>query len=260
VLGSFLVAIVLLALFVRRCNTVEVPLLDLSLLRLPFVVAANVAGFFFAGGFFAMFFTNTQWLQHAWNYSTSGSGLAFAPGPLTAAIVAAPAGRAAERFGQKIIICLGAFFLGGGILAMQFTITRTPDYWVHYFPYMVITGAGVGLCISTLSGAASAYLPPTRFAMGSALSSTGRQVGSALGLALVVAIVTPSLRSIGMAMEIAKKTQTPFDINSVDLGGFHHAWWMVTIAMAVCALAMIVLFRRPTAEQMAISNDVTLSK
>ncbi|MFZ9446290.1 MAG: MFS transporter, partial [Ilumatobacteraceae bacterium] len=62
-LGSLLVGLLLLALFVQRCSTVADPLLDLSLLKLPFVVAANLAGLFFSIGFLGMWLLNTQWLQ-----------------------------------------------------------------------------------------------------------------------------------------------------------------------------------------------------
>ena len=122
VLGSFAAAAALLTVFVWRCSGADNPLLDLSLLRLPFVVAANVAGFIFSLGFFAMFFTNTQWLQQVWGYSTSGSGLAFIPGPLTAAILAAPSGRFAQQWGHQKVIAVGATLLGGGTLILNLTI------------------------------------------------------------------------------------------------------------------------------------------
>jgi len=258
IIGSFVLAAVTLALFVRRCAVHPNPLLDLSLLKLPFVVAANISVFVFGLGFFAMFFTNTQWLQQVWGYSTAGSGLAFVPGPLTAAVLAAPAGRWAQRYGHSKIIAAGAALLGGGILAMNLTVPVTPDYWSHFFPLVVITGAGVGLTISTLSSASSAYLPPTRFAMGSALSTTSRQVGGAVGVALVTAALGPALSALYRGRAEAAGGGA-FDVSTVDLSAFHRSWTIVTVAMVVCAAAMIALFRRPTDEQMRISAEVTFA-
>jgi len=259
VIGTFALALALLVVFVRHCYTASNPLLDLQLFKLPFVVAANIAGVFFSLGFFAMFFANTQWLQNVWGYSTSGSGIAFAPGPLTAAIFAAPAGKWAQKYGHAKIAAIGALLLGGGILVLNLTVTQTPHYWTHYFPMMVATGAGVGFSISTLSSAASAYLPPTRFAMGSALSTTSRQIGAAIGLALVTSLLAPTLRSIGGARSAAISTGTAFDIRTVDISGFHHAWWLVTAAMFVNGTSMLLLFKRPTAQQMALSDQTTVS-
>lgn len=258
IIGSFVVAAATLAAFVRRCSNSSNPLLDLSLLKMPFVVAANVATFIFGLGFFGMFFTNTQWLQQVWGYSTSGSGLAFVPGPLTAAILAAPAGRWAQRYGHSKVIGAGAALLGGGILAINLTVPVTPDYWRHFFPWVVITGAGVGLCISTLSSASSAYLPPTRFAMGSALSTTSRQIGGAVGVALVTASLGPTL-GVLFGGRAAAAQGAPFDIRQVDVSAFHRSWTMVSIAMVLCAVTMIALFRRPTDEQMRISAEVTFA-
>ncbi len=256
VVGSMVFALFLLVIFVRHCATASNPLLDLQLFKLPFVVAANIAGLFFAIGFFAMFFTNTQWLQNVWGYSTSGSGLAFAPGPLTAAIVAAPAGKLAQKYGQAKITAIGALLLGGGTLILNLTLTQTPSYWSHYFPLMLVTGAGVGFSISTLSSAASAYLPPARFAMGSALSSTSRQIGAAIGLALVTALLAPTLRGIGETRRAADLSGTSLDLNNLNLGGFHQAWWLVTVAMIINAISMLLLFKRPTAQQMDLSGEI----
>ncbi|MFM8002261.1 MAG: MFS transporter, partial [Actinomycetota bacterium] len=99
-LSILVVAVVLLTMFVWRCNKTNHPVLDLRLFRLPFVTAAAISGFVFTMGFFSMIFVNTQWLQIVWGYSPSLSGLAGSPGPLAAAIVAAPAGKLANRIGH----------------------------------------------------------------------------------------------------------------------------------------------------------------
>ncbi len=236
-LAVLVASMVLSAAFVVRCQRVEDPILDLRLLALPFVQAASAAGLLFSMGFFAMFFTNVQWLQNVWGYSATSSGLAMTPGPLTAALVAAPAGRLAQQVGHGRVITVGAVLLGGGIAVLNLAIEPTASYWTLYFPVMVVTGAGVGLCISTLSSAATAYLPVQRFAMGSALNMTFRQVGAALGLAVVGSLLTASLRS------------------DDPLSGFHHAWWFITASVWLAGIVMIALFRPPTAEQLAAATD-----
>ena len=94
--------LVLLALFVQRCRTVSNPLLDLSLFKLPFVVASNISGLFFSVGFLGMWLLNTQWIQAIWEYSPTRSGLATAPGPIMAAVLAAPMGRLAVKWGHAL--------------------------------------------------------------------------------------------------------------------------------------------------------------
>lgn len=257
VLGSFAVAVVLLSFFIYRCNGQQNPILDLSLFKLPFVVAANIGSIFFTLAFTAMFFTNTQWLQQVWGYSTSKSGMAFVPGPLTAAIIAAPAGRLAQRVGHARIAALGGLLLSVGTFGYSRFITVEPNYVTRVLPMLFITGAGIGFCISTLSSAASAYLPPTRFAMGSALQSTSRQIASAIGIAFATATLGPALAGLygGRAMAAAKNV--PFDVNAVDLHPFHVSWYAVSICAAMTAVTMLLLYRKPTDEQLAASSAVT---
>jgi EmrB/QacA subfamily drug resistance transporter len=82
------IGIVMLLAFVARCRVVDDPVLDLGLMKLRFVSAANISALVFSAGFFGMFFVNVQFLQQVWGYSATGSGLAMTPGPLTAAFVA----------------------------------------------------------------------------------------------------------------------------------------------------------------------------
>ena len=232
-LGVLAASATLLFLFTLRCNTVKVPLLDLKLLKLPFVSAANLAGVVFSLGFYSMIFLNTQWLQTVWNYSTLRSGLAIFPGPFMAAVVAAPAGKLAQKHGHSKIIGIGATIFALAMFAENLLLDASPNYWTQYFPCALFTGIGVGLCVSTLSSSASAYLPPARFAMGSALNTTSRQVGAALGLATVGSILSSSITS-------GDPTQ-----------GIHRGWVFVGVTALATGLVMLVMYRRPTAEQLA---------
>ncbi len=235
-LTAFAVSVLLLFAFLVRCNSVAHPVLDLRLFKLPFVTAAAISGFVFTMGFFALIFVNVQWLQMVWGYSPSLSGLAGSPGPFAAALVAAPAGRLAQRVGHGRVVALGSFILCTGVLFMNFRITTTPHYWDFYFPVMAYTGIGVGFCISTITSSATAYLPQPRFAMGSALNNTARQIGAALGVALVSSMLVAS-----------SKTEDP-------ILGFHHAWLFIGVAVAITGVTMLALFRKPTTEQLAAAT------
>jgi EmrB/QacA subfamily drug resistance transporter len=225
-----------LVAFVMRCRVAAHPVLDLKLLKLPFVSAAAISGFGFTMGFFSLIFVNTQWLQTVWNYSPSRSGLAGIPGPVMAAIVAAPAGRLAQRIGHGKVVATGAVILCSGNLFLSYWITDTPNYLTHYLPVMVYTGIGVGLCISTISSSATAFLPQPKFAMGSALNNTARQIGAALGVALVSSILVSALA------------------RNDYLSGFHTAWRLTSFVILLSGVAMLALFRRPTSEQTEASN------
>ena len=251
--GALFGGLVLLALFVKRCSTVADPLLDLSLFKLPFVVAANLSGLFFSIGFLGMWLLNTQWLQAIWHYSPAKSGLAIAPGPITAALLAAPMGRVAVKWGHARVLMVGSILLSFGTVMFSLAVQPTPNYVTGLLPWMIVTGAGVGCSMSTLSAAASAFLPPARFAMGSALNTTMRQVGSALGAALAGSMVVSTTRIIQKA--VMTKTQPVF--TSAAYHDYDTAWRTMAAIYLFAGLVMITLFRKPTDDQMRAAGQVS---
>jgi MFS family permease len=68
-------------------------------------------------------------------------------------------------------------------------LSNAPHYAADFLPGMMIGGVGVGLMIPSLTGAVAATLAPERLATGIAVQSTGRQIGSALGFAILVAVL-----------------------------------------------------------------------
>ncbi|MEY4068875.1 MAG: hypothetical protein RLZZ332_1211 [Actinomycetota bacterium] len=107
-LGAIALGLVLCTAFILRCRSAANPILDLSLFRMRFVVAANVAGVLFSMGFIGMWLLNTFWLQAVWGYSVALSGLATMPGPTSAACVAPFAGKYADRFGHSRVLFVGS--------------------------------------------------------------------------------------------------------------------------------------------------------
>ena len=251
--GALLGGLALLAAFVKRCSSVADPLLDLSLFKLPFVVAANLSGLFFSIGFLGMWLLNTQWLQAIWHYSPAKSGLAIAPGPVTAALLAAPMGRVAVRWGHARVLMVGAALLSFGTVMFSITIQPHPNYVTGLLPWMILTGAGVGCSMSTLSAAASAFLPPARFAMGSALNTTMRQVGSALGAALAGSMVVSTTRIIQKAV----MTKTPPVFTTAAFHDYDMAWRTMAAIYLFAGIVMLTLFRKPTDEQMKAAGQVS---
>jgi hypothetical protein len=116
-----------------------------------------------------------------------------------------------------------------GILMLAARVGPEPDYWGVWFPSILLTGSGLGIAFSTIGGAANAYLPPNHFAMGSAVNATCRQVGAALGIAVVTAL--------------RATTDTVDD----SLAAFHRCWWFIVGCAAVAAAVMALLYRPPSA-------------
>jgi hypothetical protein len=119
------------------------------------------------------------------------AGLAIAPGPLMVlpfARLVAP--RLTARLGGPgRVAVIGCFVNAAAQALWLWQIQVEPSYVAHLLPAQLLGGAGVGLTIPSLLGAGSASLTPARFGTGSGILNTGRQVGTVLGVAGLVAIL-----------------------------------------------------------------------
>ncbi|MCW3030708.1 MAG: rane protein, partial [Solirubrobacterales bacterium] len=189
VLGAFAAAAVLGAYFVLRSSRQRTPVVDLSLLRIRAFSLANGVTVVMAGGFYAYTLCNVLFLTSVWRYSILDAGLALTPGPITAMAIAGPASRLVDRIGHRAVVVPGALVWAGGMIYFATTLGSHPDFLGGWLPGMLILGVGAGLSFPTLSGAAVGAVPGPRFAIATALNSVARQIGAALGVAILIAIV-----------------------------------------------------------------------
>src|SRR3954451_19611648 len=209
ILAAFGGAALLAVAFVRRSFTHHHPVLELHLFRVrSFAVACAGVGVF-SLGFYALLLSNILFLTSVWHYSILKAGFAVTPGPLMAAVSAAVSGRLADRFGSGAVAFPGALLFAARTLYISLVAGVEPHY-LEYVPGMVLTGLGVGASFAGFGPAAVAELPPMRYATGSAINSTFRQIGAVLGIAVLIAPLgdQPGLSDFreGWAMMIATGT------------------------------------------------------
>ena len=193
VLGLFAGSLMVLAAFGVRTANHPVPVIEPELLRVRSFAAANLAGLAFFAGFGAMLLSGVLFLTRVWGEDVLTAGLMISPGPVMAAVFSVVGSRLIERLGHRAVAVLGGLAFGASSLWWMANIGAEPAYATAFLPPFLLGGIGVGLVIGTLSGAAVAGLPPQRFATGSAVFGMSRQLGSALGVAILVAVIgTPA--------------------------------------------------------------------
>lgn len=171
-----------------RTLAVTAPLVDLGLFRIRAFRQANLAALVFGTGFSAFFFGLVLFLSQVWGYSSVMAGLLVAPGPLLAAVTGVLGGRIADAHGHRAVLVPGALLFAAAAAWRLVAFGPDPDLLV-WWPSVVLSGVGVGLTLPALSSAAVRDLPPTAFAVGSAVNQAIRQVGFVLGISLTVALL-----------------------------------------------------------------------
>ncbi len=186
---AFAVAVLLGIYFVVRSSRQRVPVVDLALMRIRAFSLSNGVTVVMASGFYGYTLCNVLFLTSIWKYSILKAGLSLTPGPLVAIAVAAPASSAVARWGHRAVAVPGAFIWAAGVAFFATQLGVSPDFIGTWLPGMVILGVGAGLTFPTLSGAAVQSVPGPRFAVATSLNAVARQIGAALGVAVLIAIV-----------------------------------------------------------------------
>jgi NTE family protein len=221
-LAALTAGVVAPALAVQRSRHHHNPFLDLPLLRMRAVRSANAAMLGLAVSLHGKILCDVLYLSWIWRYPTPTVGLALAVGPLVTAVSAAPAGRLADRYGARGAACCGAALYAAGSAWLVMRAGAHRAYLADFLPTSLLTGVGNALAFPTLTSAAVSTVALSRFAIGSALNATARQVGAVVGVAVVVAI-------------LGNSTQAP------TLDDLHSAWIFTALAGAAASVAALTL-------------------
>src|SRR5947208_7884971 len=179
-----------LALFAVHVLRARNPLVDRALFRLrPFTGASTVA-VFFSAAFGAMLLSRVLWMQDVWHWSALSTGLGIAPGPLMVPLFSfVVAGPLIARFGPGAVIAAGSTIFAAGVAWWALAMGLEPDYVGDMLGGMLLTGIGVGLTLPTFMATGASSLPSHSFATGSAVINMLRQIGLAIGIALLIALL-----------------------------------------------------------------------
>jgi EmrB/QacA subfamily drug resistance transporter len=229
ILGAFALAVAATGLLVYRSTTHPNPIIEPAVIRHRAVALADISSLLFFSGFGAMVLGSVLFLTGIWHESVLRAGFMIAPGPLIAALSAFPGGLLGARYGHRLVGTVGAVLFAGSGVWWITHIGITPDYVGHYLPGSFLTGLGVGMMLPSLGGAATAPLPPERSATGTALYAMCRQIGLALGVSCLVAIVGSATGQAGVE-------------------AFHHAWIFMIICSLTAGAVLQGIPMRPRAE------------
>ncbi len=213
----FVVAVAAGAVCVQRTLRATTPIIEKSLFQSRPFAGSTVAAVVYFGGFAVFLVGNSLFLENAWHYSPLRTGLAVAPVPVTSIALVAGAGVIAKRFGRTQPAVVGTLLMTAAAVYWIATVEANPHYWTAMLPGMVLMGVSSGLAQAAMFAAPNS-LPADRASTGSAVVNLSSRVGSAIGVAVLVALTA----------------------TNESIAGYDHAWIVLAVAGVLAATALLL--------------------
>ena len=159
-------------------------------------------------GMVGLFLPITIYLQSALGFSALKAGLTMMPMSLVSMPIAPIAGRLADRIGGKYVLLFGLsmFAAGMGWIDLRADVDST---WVTFLPGLLVAGVGVGCTFAPMVTVAMRNIQPRMAGAASGVMNTTRQVGGAIGSAVVGAVLQNRLAASLHEQAVTRAAQLP---------------------------------------------------
>ncbi|HTJ77010.1 MAG TPA: MFS transporter, partial [Acidimicrobiales bacterium] len=203
-LASFALAAVILGAFIWWELRSDHPMLDVSFFANPRFTAASTAITLVFFALFGSMFLQTQYLQFVLGYTALQAGLRVGPVAIVLMVAAPLSARLVERVGTKLVVAAGLAIVSVSLVILSLA-TATSGYGPVLLS-MLVMGVGMGMTMAPATESIMGSLPRAKAGVGSAVNDTTRQVGGALGVAILGSLLASSYRSsLGSAVPEAAK-------------------------------------------------------
>ena len=227
VIGLLVAAAVIVAVWVTVESRSANPLIDMKMMRIRSVWAANLLALLMGVGMYAAFGFLPQFLQtpasagYGFGASVTESGLMLLPVSVGMFALGLASGRLAARLGSKNLLIAGSIVSAGG----YFVVAFRHDTEVDIYLAMSLVGIGFGLAFSAMSNVVVAAVPPEQTGVASGMNANIRTIGGALGAACMATVVTAGASSSGVPHE----------------SGYTNGFLMLGVAVGLGAVAALFI-------------------
>ena len=188
VIGFLTAGLVLAVAFViweQRCSD---PMLPLDFFKHRLFTVSDAVMLLVGFALFGAIFYGALFLQNIQGYSALQAGVRTLPWTLMILVVAPIAGRVNIRIGARLPSSCGMLLVGVGLVGLAHLDATSP--YSAIWPYFMLCGVGTALAMPTLSATAMGAIPAVKAGVASGVLNTARQIGGALGIAVMTAVAT----------------------------------------------------------------------
>lgn len=212
-------------LFLRRCRRHPEPLLSLDVFLLRPVWSANLANFFLNLGALGSWLAWPLFFSRVWGYSSLATGLGLTPGPVVSGLFAAFGSKLSDRFGAERMVRVGSLVPIVANLWAVVTLQGSANYWWCAAPSIALMGGGWALTQPPLNAGVMSQVGADLYGQANATFNTVRNIASAMGIAISVAVIGNPGRS---------------DV----LGAYRRVFVVFAIGAAFCWLTLMLVYPR----------------
>ena len=271
-LGIGVVAAIAWLAFSRRTSR---PMLDLRLFRLPGLAGGSIALLALSGLSFGVFLILIQYLLSVLGFSAIRSAASLSPIVVLTLVGAQLGPRLSARFGPAVVVGGGQILAGVGIAMVALQADALS--FTAMLPGLVVFGLGLGLGLAPSTTAITGALPPDKQGVASAVNDTVRELGGALGIAVLGSVLNAGYRSsvgaveAGLTPDLAAVVHDGINTTQAAIqtlpaqvaapildgvrGAFVDGWttsmWGGAGAFMVAGVVTFILFRREQVQQEA---------
>ena len=232
ILGLFVLAAVSGTAFVLLELHQRLPMFDVTLFRNPTFAGANTVALLVSLAMFGVFFFVSLFMQNVLGYSAVKAGVAFLPMTILIILVAPVAGRVSDKLGSRWLMAGGMTLVGFSLLV--YAQLQPDSSYFALLPAMLLGGVGMASTMTPMTAAALSSVPVDKAGVGSGMLNTFRQVGGALGIAVMGAILASGTNS---ALSSGASRVDAF------MNGFHHALYVAAVIAFAGALTAALTIR-----------------
>jgi EmrB/QacA subfamily drug resistance transporter len=244
ILGLFALAALAGTAFVLLELRQRLPMFDMMLFRNPTFAGANTVALLVSLAMFGVFFFISLFMQNVLGYSAVRAGAAFLPMTLLIIIIAPLAGKASDRLGSRWLMTGGMTLVS--IALLIFAQLEPDSSYLALLPGMLLGGVGMASTMTPMTAAALSSVPVDKAGVGSGMLNTFRQVGGALGIAVMGAILASGSNSAlaGGATRV-----------EAFMNGLHHALYVAAIIAFAGALTALLTVRSHARSRSAVERS-----
>jgi MFS family permease len=196
---------------------------------------------------FAMWYFITLYLQEVLHYSPMQAGLCFLPPSLAIVIGAQICGRIVGKFGPRLILSASTLVVGLSLFWMSQT-TATSTYLSGIFGPLTLAALGMGFSFPAGTFAATAGVASQRAGLASGLVNANRQLGGAIGLAVLATIAEQHTKSLLATTSVPQAVTSGYTLAFVVAGAF-------ALAAAVGAFIVPAHIKTPSIDTSVRTSD-----